>query len=628
MACAPAASLRTVAFAGLLTAAVLAVYLNALHGPFLFDDHVNIVRNGFLRIDQLTPDTAAHVWNAPHPSRRRKLSNFTFALNYLGCGLEPHCYRLVNIGIHAFSALLAFAFFSQALDVEWLRNRFGSRRFWIAWGAAALWALHPINLNAVTYIVQRMTSLAGMFGLLSLNCWLLARRTNRWCPRAFGWGAAAFFFWGVGILAKENLILLPLMALATEALLFRRGVFRLPWRFFIWFGLAIAAWMVLVDQGRVWQVFDLYAEKDFTLVERLLTQARVLWHYVSLFLAPLPDRFALLYDFPISRGVLRPPSTLFALTGWVLILGLAIRNRRKRPLFSWTVFWFLVGHLLESTILPLEIIYEHRNYLPSLSLSLGIVLAGAFGMERLTLDRRLQAGLLACVLLAVGSATGIRNQDYRDVFTFYKREIEKFPDFPRLRLNLAIAYQRAGRYEEGFQLLRALVRDYPDDVTILQNWYVFWSSVVEDPERADAVLGRILRLITSHRYDPKTDAPAIRNLARRLKQIGRHQTAIGLWEMLLETYPGMDSIWFQRGLSFMELGEWEAARDSFETAWSLNPGDPAIGYRYGQSLLRTGAMEKGCDLLRRTAMDSVRQNIAQQSQKLYQEQCGDLNSPF
>jgi tetratricopeptide (TPR) repeat protein len=614
-------------FGSFLILAVVAVYSQTLHGPFLFDDQSNIVNNTFLKIEELNRDTIAYVLKAPHPSARRKLANLTFAINYLWCGLETHCYHLVNIGIHAISGILAFGFFYQLLGVGWIGCKYGPRRFRMAWVAAMLWVLHPINLNAVTYIVQRMTSMAGMFGLFSLNCWLLSRKSAiaRMTPQSVAWGSAGFLFWLAGIFSKENLILLPLMILSTEFILFRRDKIRVPRRILLVF-VAMTSACIFIGLWRFWEFFDLYDIRNFTPVERLLTQSRVLWHYVSLFLYPVTDRFSLLYDFPISRGWLRPPTTLLAVLGWFLVSVFAWINRKKYPVLLWVFAWFFCGHLLESTILPLEIIYEHRNYLPSLAFSLGMVFCGVLLADRVSLGSQTQMAVCCAFLLIVGSATYTRNLDFEDAQTFYARELEKFPESRRLRLNLAIAYNRMGQYDDGFPLLRELAEEYPRDVTILQNLFVFFAEIAANEERSNEILTRILALIEDGYYTAGDDSVAVNNLARYFYNKGDFSTAIVLTDKLIENHSNIDSLWVFKGNCHAQMNEWKAARNAFKKALSLKPDDYAIFFLYGRSLIHTGAVEDGCRQLRRASLDPVHRDTAEKSKKLFSEVCDEIVS--
>lgn len=613
-------------FFGLLTVlAVLAVYGRTLQSPFLFDDHANIVQNGFLKIDTLNRDSIVYVLEAPHPSSRRKLANLSFAFNYLWCGLETRCYHIVNIGIHAASSILAFVFFFQLLGTGWLGRKYGNQRFGVAWAAAMLWAVHPININAVTYIVQRMTSMAGMFGLLSLNCWLPARKSFRegWNWQFLGWSGGGILFWVLGLLSKENLILLPLLILVTEVFLFRRGEFRVPWRFLLVFAALGIAWLVYFDLLDFWRLLGGYARRDFTLKERLLTQGRVLWHYISLFVYPVADRFSLLYDYPVSRGWLRPLTTLPAVLGWLLLLAFAWKNRQKYPVFCWAILWFLGGHLLESTILPLELIYEHRNYLPGLSLSLGMVLAGVLIADRFSVGGKARILVLCALLLIVGGSTYVRNLDYKDARTFYLRELEKFPESRRLRLNLAVTFNRMGEYANGLALLQDLATRYPQDITIQQNLFTFWSRVAGDEPKALNTVSRIMNLIEEGHYNPREDSPALRRLARDLRRRGECQKALVLIEKLLEDFSHYDSLWVMKGKCLGDLEDWRAAKESFHRALSLRPEDSAISFWYGKSLLETGEKELGCQILFRASKDPVRQNAAEMSKKLYGEECSE-----
>ena len=114
-----------------------------------------------------------------------------------------------------------------------------------------------------------------------------------------------------------------------------------------------------------------YAGREFSLEERLLTQGRLLWRYLAWILLPnITDMGFQHDDIPISTGLFQPLTTLLSLIAWVVLLALSFVLRRRYPLLLLYVLFFLVGHSMESTILPLEMVYEHRNYLPSMPVCL------------------------------------------------------------------------------------------------------------------------------------------------------------------------------------------------------------------------------------------------------------------
>lgn len=635
---------RNICLLVLLVLSIATVYGNTLDGPFLFDDIPNIVQNGFLKIDSLNWDTLKWVWEGKHPSRLRKIPNLTFALNYLSCGFSPYCYHLTNIAIHCISTLLAWWFFFQLLGVGWLKEKFGQNRLWISWFGAMIWGLHPLQINAVTYIVQRMTSMAGLFGLFSLNCMLRARRHFLEAPsnkvKFILWLILSALGWFLGLLCKENLLILPFLALGTEAFLFRRGEFRLPARAIGVAGLGILLVMIFyMPMERIGVVFSGYERRDFNALERLLTQSRVLWHYLSLFVFPASERFALLYEYPISRGLISPATTLPSVISWIFLSIVLWRKRASHPILCWVFFWYLAAHSMESSIIPLELIFEHRNYLPSLSLAFGTILSiilffqyfsKKFSASILLNDPRTQVLLGLGLLFILGTGTYVRNMDYADSITFYRAELEKFPKSKRLRLNLALELNKQGKFGEGGARLKKLVEEYPDDITYLQNWLNFLVRVAGEYEKATDIYGRISRIIEEGRYDHHKDSRALKNLAVYFMDTQEYEKAIYLLDVLLKDYPMYESLWFKKGVCHARMEEWGKAEESFSEGHRLNPGDFPLMYWLGKSLIKMGKKSEGCALVKRAGEDPVREDALQTSQELFQLEClsiGSLEEP-
>ncbi|MFZ5492146.1 MAG: pilus assembly protein PilF [Pseudomonadota bacterium] len=397
---------RWACLAGALALVALA-YLPGLRGPFVFDDFPNILNNPAMALTELTPQTlrTAALSNRSGPLGR-PVAALSFGLDhYRAGGFYPLAFKLTNLAIHLLNVLLVYAIAVR------LARRLGAGEGAVAVGVfcAALWGLHPLQLTSVLYVVQRMTSLAGTFTLAAVLCWIEAR--GRWGQRpATGWLLACGGLFVLGVFTKENAILLPLYLAVIEWCLWRPAAVddpgrRMANRFFaltllapLLLGLALLA--VKPDL-----LLDGYASRPFTLGERLLTEARVLWFYVGLIALPTPARLGLYHDdIAISTGLLDPWTTLLALDGWAIVLGAAFLLRRRAPAFTFGVLWFLAGHALESTVVPLEIAHEHRNYLPSLG-----VLFAAVGclaaVARRSGQQRVYAGLGLAATVVFGFCT-------------------------------------------------------------------------------------------------------------------------------------------------------------------------------------------------------------------------------
>lgn len=345
---------------------VTLIFYPGLSGNFLFDDKSNIVDNPSLQLfDGSFSSLISASSNGVASPLGRPLSMASFALNLHFMGADPFYFKLVNLLIHLTNGGLVFALTRQL----WLRLAGDSNSFPAALWLTAVWLLHPINLAPVLFVVQRMTSLATFFTLAALCLYLYGRQT----AGSRGWIAIAVSLlacWPMAILSKETALLLPLFILICEWLVLD-GFRSAPPRILR----SIVLILVLVVASVLIAKWDLIASgyrfRDFGPAERLLTEARVLWFYLLQMFLPWPDLFSLHHDdFPISHGLLSPPQTLLAIIGWVFLIALAIHRRQRSPLLAFAVAWFLAAHALESTLLPLEIAYEHRNYLASLGILL------------------------------------------------------------------------------------------------------------------------------------------------------------------------------------------------------------------------------------------------------------------
>jgi len=606
-----------------LIVTLAAAYGHTLRSPFVFDDFVNIVDNTFLRIQNLSLDSIAYVWQGADSGAHRKLAYLTFALNYLWGGYNPVGYHLVNITIHIACGFLAALFFSQTLKTEWLADRYHRVRPWLAWGAAFLWALHPLQITSVTYIVQRMTSFAVFFALLAMIGWMAGRKSwkqNCYTRAIFYWasGGAA---WIIGLYFKEHVIVVPGLIIIHEFFLIRRGHFRLKLRW-IMIGAAVSAGIMFFYLGpEPWNsISEGYARRNFSQIERVMTESRVLWHYVSLFYFPVADRFTLLYDYSISRNLFSPVTTIFSILSWTVVIAVTWIYRRRWPVFSWMAAWYLAGHLIESTVFPLEIIFEHRMYLPSLCLAQGSVLLFFDILSKRANRPKLQVVILVIVLLTVGGSTYTRNMDFKDAVTFNHAELNKYPKSKRIRLNLSVALFRSGNILEGGRLLEEIAKENPTDIEVQQNWLNFLVLYRKDSPAAESVYQRIIKLLNKDNYNSHNDARALFNLARLCQRVGNHKRTLFLIDYLLNDFDN-GALWYVKARSHAELKDLDSAAQAFYQAWRKNSKDPYTLYWYGKTLIQIGKYDKGCMMLKKAAQNSVDAQTALLSRELLRRIC-------
>ena len=402
----------------------ICIYSPGIRGSFVFDDLPNIIENPALQIfDGSFSSLIDASLNGVASPLGRPLSMASFALNLHFNGGDPLYFKLVNLVIHLLNGVMIFVL-AQRLCPRWTG---GDKSSLAALWIAAVWLLHPLNLTPVLFVAQRMTSLAAFFTLAALLLYLYGRQT----AGSKGWMAIALSLllcWPMALMSKETGLLLPLYIVVCEWLVLRCSLSfssRILWLGAISLGFSLAG-IVFVE----WNfVVGGYTFRDFGLVERLLTESRVLWFYLLQLLFPWPDLFSLHHDdFTISRGLLSPPQTVLAIVGWLVLIVFTVLRHQKYPLFAFAVTWFLVAHALESTILPLELAYEHRNYLASFGIL--IWLAGLLftTQERGKVPRLVLAGSF---LIFCGLVTTLRASLWGDEFRRTQLEAEIHPKSAR-----------------------------------------------------------------------------------------------------------------------------------------------------------------------------------------------------
>jgi hypothetical protein len=249
-----------------------------------------------------------------------------------------------------------------------LKEKYGAISYKVALFSSLIFISHPIQTQSVTYIVQRMASMGGMFYLLSLVLYVKGRlSTGR--PRILYFAGTGLSYL-VGIFSKENVAILPLFIALYEFYFFqkldlspkgRKVLFSLVGALFI-----LGAFGFIIWGGRYINVIiEGYEYRTFTMSERVLTQSRIVLYYLTLLVFPHPSRLNLDYDFLISKTILDPPTTLISILIIAGLMGYSIWSARKKPVLSFFILWYFGNLVIESSIFPLEMVYEHRLYLPA-----------------------------------------------------------------------------------------------------------------------------------------------------------------------------------------------------------------------------------------------------------------------
>jgi hypothetical protein len=357
------------ALPALLVIAVVLVYLPGLFGPFLFDDWAVLPQLGASGPIHGTASFIRYVTSGTSDPTGRPLALVSFVMNAHDWPADPLPFKMTNLAIHLANTLLLGALLTHLGRYLALSS---ARRTQAAWFAAALWALHPFLVSTVLYVVQREAMLVTTFALAALIMWLkgrdaLAQDDRRAALRLF---AVAVAMAGLALLCKANAVVIPLLALAIEATLppapeaaqrgyrrFARVAIILPSMLL----LAVLAWLAIASIGQ-----PPPAQRGWTVGQRLLTEPSILLDYAARLWLLLPAGGAFFHDqLKAATSVLDPWRVALPLITCIASLSLAIVWRRRCPTAAVAVLFFFAGHALESTSIPLELYFEHRNYLPS-----------------------------------------------------------------------------------------------------------------------------------------------------------------------------------------------------------------------------------------------------------------------
>jgi hypothetical protein len=442
----------------------IAIYVNSLSVPFTFDHYPNIRDNPSIRLSTIDAN-GLHAAAFEGRSDRRPLTNISFALNYLADGYRVTWYHVVNILIHIVNGVLVYFLALMLLE----RNRIiggqekspPPRLQLVALFTAAIFIAHPLQVQAVTYIVQRMTSLATMFYLLSLLLYILGRRRSDIYARSTYW-FAALLAWLLALGSKEIAATLPAVVLVVELLFYRDprnpGPGISPGFFLFTIIASTAVVFLYLGTDPMAAIAEQYESRTFSTAERMLTELRVLVFYLSLMLFPYPGRLNLDHSFGVSYSLVDPISTLLAAMLLVALVLIAVRIARRFPVLSLGILWFFVTLSVESSFIGLELVFEHRLYLPMFGFAFGV--AYLFSLAPLQ-NRALAAALAATLIVVLGTASIVRNATWRDPVALWTDTVTKNPASHRARNNLGRALADMGKREEAVRQFAEAIRLEP-----------------------------------------------------------------------------------------------------------------------------------------------------------------------
>ena len=506
------------------------VYAGGLNGPFLFDDHIHITQNRWVKIDSLSWPDMTQAWQSSFSAfpSNRPLAQLSFGINHALSGLDPWAFKTTNLAIHLLSGLLVFVFIRLVLRALAGDTTLSQRDTFVAAAVAAVWLLHPMHVSTVLYAVQRMTGLSTLFTLAALSSYFWGRiRIAEGRPGAL-WILGAIPLAVLGFLAKEIAVLLPLLLLVSE-LTVLRGVSAGHQRRFVH-----AAWILMIALPLLAGTAYFFTHpgllnydgRPFSLEERALTQTRILWLYVRWLFVPDISAFGLFHDdIALSTGPTSPISTLISAVALLGITLAALLAHRRLPVFSFAVLFFLAGHALESSVFPLEMVFEHRNYLPSvgpLFLLAYLVIVSARGLKMANAARVL--GVL--LLLSYTAATYIRVNNWSSLSNFLLSSAENHPRSPRANFMAAqLLISSLDRTNSDSQPLATAAR------TFLNN------GLSNDPRCINCLFGLV---VLDLHMDRQPDAATVQRLREALGSgpVGATEVSISQFSYLVKWQQG------------------------------------------------------------------------------------------
>ncbi|MEJ2724340.1 MAG: tetratricopeptide repeat protein, partial [Deltaproteobacteria bacterium] len=451
---------RSIVFSVIAFAVILfSLYGQALNSAWQFDDITNIVNNTGLHLKSLSAEGVKKALFSD-PGRPgglyRPVACITFALNHYLGGLEVFGYHLVNLLIHVLCSIFLFLFIYQTLQLLSEGKKEAHKAYAIALLSSLFWAVHPIQTQAVTYHVQRMTSLSGLFYIMGM--YFYARtKTSEEEKKPIFWIVLVVIAFVLAFGSKENAIMMPVSLVLYEVLVVGRSKPRKKmFVAIVLLGTTILLGMLYVQWKKGGLLFFLleYEGRPFSLGQRLLTEPRIILFYVSLLLYPVPGRFSVAHSIELSTSLFSPASTWIAILVLICAVVLLILTAKRHPLISFSFLFFLLNHVVESTVLPLELVFEHRNYVPSMLFFLPFAVWFYKILERYRAIKVMQAvlsGFLIFVLIGFGHSTYLRNLDWKNPRTLWTAALLKAPDQLRVHHNLGLYYQEQGRTDMALE---------------------------------------------------------------------------------------------------------------------------------------------------------------------------------
>jgi Tfp pilus assembly protein PilF len=592
----------------------LLLYGHTLQAPFYLDDFINI-RDRLHAINSLSLSEfvrAAFESFAP----RRPLANLSFVLNYYFHGFRLPGYHLVNIVIHVINGILLYLFIFKTITLPAQRHTC-QHHVWVAVLGSLLWFVNPVQIQSVTYIVQRMNSMATLFFLCSFLSYVhgrLARKTRN----RIALFALCALCWVFSMASKEIALTLPGLIFVYEWLFFQdlSG----PWirRSFIYVVIGLAGILTAVytvyHYSPLTFLMSIYQPRTYTALERFLTEGRVILFYISLLAYPHPGRLNLNHDIAVSHSLLDPFTTLLSFAALFVILVFTILTVRRYRIVAFCMIWFFANVAIEALAAGTEPVFEHRAYLPSMLFFVPFVWIAFRGIN----NPKIIFPVIIALLIVFSFWTYQRNALWSDPIAFWEDAVRKSPDHFRSHANLGMSYLQAKAYDSALKpLQKALTLNPPYPAEIYTNIGLLYLEIGKQDlarqnlERAVSLnpnnfvgldlLGTLYRrqkdCTEAIRYYRKAMtinpdfATSYYNLGTLYSEMGDRDNAVKMLTQSLALRPMWSEAYNTLGLVRAEQGRYDLAEVAFLKAVRINAKDSKALFNLAKVYDLTGQHE-------------------------------------
>jgi tetratricopeptide (TPR) repeat protein len=586
----------------LLSILIFLLYSNTLTADWHFDDYHNILHNENVRIESLNKDTLTKIFlpsSIANNSLYRPVSYFSFASNWYFNQTNVKGYHITNIAIHIFVCFFLFLSIFALFKTPNISGYSQNSVYFIAFLATVLWAIHPIQTQAVTYIVQRMASLASLFYIIAMFSYLKARLANS-RQRMFVFLTLCGLSFIAAVGSKPNAMLMPLSLLLLEFIFFqdisKKKTQKNAVVIFIIFTLLIVLsgiFLFLSNSGN--SLFDGYNKRPFSLLERILTQPRIIIFYISQIFYPLASRFSISHDIEYSTSLFSPWTTLPSILIILFLIGIALFKLKKNPLLCFAILFFFINHLVESTIIPLEMIFEHRNYLPSFFLFVPVAIGIKKAIEYyFKINNTMYYFLIISVtagIIGLGLSTYIRNWDWRTEKSLWEDAAKKAPNSARPLNNLVWGYYApTGQFDKAIELYKKAATLKSDSiyskVFSYQNIATIYHSDLNNYEKAIKYSKKALEIAPD---DKKSNFL----LSSSLGKLKKYKKALSALSSTIKKYPDEDALYYLQAIIFMKTDNFKQALKTLRLCLRLSPNSWKYYREMGVCMTCLGNYERG-----------------------------------